>query len=86
MSSRSREEEHFLPHASNDCMWALLLTPPHPLRAEMIEILLREKLGAVDTQILPSLKPILTASSLGSAHTHYCPRTTLEADLQKSII
>lgn len=29
-------------------------------RAEMIEILLREKLGAVDTQILPSLKPILT--------------------------
>lgn len=56
------------------------------LWAEMIEILLREKLGAVDTQILPSLKPILTASSLGSAHTHYCPRTTLEADLQKSII
>lgn len=52
----------------------------------MMEILVREKLGAVDTQILPSLKPILTASSLGSAHTHYCPRTTLEADLQKSII
>lgn len=52
----------------------------------MMEILVREKLGAVDTQILPSLKPIPTASSLGSAHTHYCPQTTLEADLQKSII
>lgn len=44
----------------------------------MMEILVREKLGAVDTQILPSLKPIPTALSLGSAHTHYCPRLPLK--------
>lgn len=51
-----------------------------------MEILVREKLGAIVTKALSSLKPIPMASSLGSAHTHYCPQTTLEADLQKSII
>ena len=66
------------------CLWALVSRQvegqpgraglTRELRAVMLEIPVREKLGVVITEALSSrLKSIPMALSLSSAHAHYCP-------------
>lgn len=56
------------------------------LRAVMREIPVREKGGAIATQALASLEPFLQPRAWALPTPTTAPQTTLEADLQKSII